>query len=1595
MAASSRYPQPTTPPLGQGQQLQPRTPVSPSSTFAVSPYRQPSHRHDAYDLNSQLVSPIMSRSPSIAGSDRYSIVSGLTSNTYLPGNPQNVNPPPSYVAPFGAAQVVSEHRTPGRRRASSDEEDGQASKSRNEVRFSSPALELVNNFLDQLLFSILSAARSTNLHALRPAVTEVLKARLARDAIASAEEELQELLAGGEEEEEDNTKQNAAEGNRSWDLELVWKRTRLRVMVYMRLGEMEDEDEERYIKEEELFHGTERRFSQTSGLVSWAAAIFLTGVLEYVAEQTLQVAGTPSLEEEKQKPVAVDDYDVEKVALNSTLGRLWRTWRKSLRTTAAAPSTDTHRFSRLSNENFYSTMGRGMVGDAPSPRMMLDEVPEMQHPEHVLASNIPLPMGDRQRDVDEIEVPGLARDPEANGATENSKPATARRNSFTHSLARTTIGGLPTPASSSPAERMVSSKRPGFNRQRSMSVPTPARTPVTSEDLRRLHTPGAYPETPAVERMQPFEEEGKEEYIPGAFLETPAVEKDQPLEEARQDEHMSGLSSDVPAVEKDQAVEEARQEEHTPGISSDTSAADKDQPLEEDRQEEQKASAQEMAPHRRASQDVKDLLDKVVNREPAEDSAEQNEHSEHHGLIGGALAGASAAAAGIAALVYGSKAEHEASLEGDNSVGDGRNIEELDKRKSMLDMKALIGSGQVIGEHETPEILHIRHVSLSQPETPPTMVRTGSNHSRKSVELKDPYRLGNVSGQELSQRSSMTRQQISDEGSEVPTVEDNGIGVARTSDVRVASPVPTMTPSPDEQDARESGRRPSRLVLGATSQRGNTTYSPTFQKPDSPKASPQGFLASRSLSSTTERPEFSDQIRQRSTDEQMRVVPIKVATKRRSIPGVAFTSAALTPTVEQNAHRQSWSAAVQHQREQQQDGGAARPFSVPAVPSVPAVHQQSAAPEMLVQDSSAVQQMASARHDEMKYERGPADAPVLTSASIRGPEDFDMFAQEGDTLKYARTPEPERDGPDGQLRSSRFPNREQVAELSSAPSVSRGRSAGPPLETGDTRKGRSSVRKQATSAVPDDITEREREEENDRKRESRRSISRPPPRNTSTHRRSGLIAREPQVQTESTRDFADWIRSTGPNKDQEVLPVLNPANRSTTSLHSLRSAHINGAASPRPSRSSSLVSQEPRERTKSLTQSVMIKNNIPPVPAVPAVSSKNRRSMRARTPTGEGDGNSELIDFIRSGPEQNGEHRISRSVAPFRSTMDSDQLKDMGDRINGNKPLDLRLNTSVGAAPSLPSARSQSSLKAPSSNRNSTNTRAGALLANNANTTNHPAHSGQRQRLPEHAVGGKSALSTTEAGPTPVRKRHRNKDPYSIDPDEDDQDDLLTALPKGKHREESIADFLNNNEPPKDNAPRPLVNRASVQPKSVLNKSRANSISSQRSANPNAVEAATGARTRSMQSPSGARPGSSGARSVQSTASGPRAPGNRPYSQVSAGAPPIPVANRPKMEPRTPGASTKPTQNGVPNREPSTKKNSTKDLVEFFKNSGPDDDDKSAPAPIVGRQSKLNPKDAEKARKKAEKDSLKNQTEKKLSFFQRLMGRKKTWLDMP
>lgn len=302
-------------------------------------------------------------SPSSPTSVSSSIVSdnSMTKSAFLMPTP-TVLPSPAYVAFAAASQLATDNHVQQSQQQQASEGAPEAGFERGGVLFTEQALALINAFLDELLYSFLCNARSTSLLHLETAVENVLKGKLAQLALDSAHNELEDLLA----EEDDVEPPGTPSGDDSLsqeEIDLVFKRSRLRIMVYMRLGEMEDEDEERYIQREVDMQpiGNSKRFSNSSRMVPWSAAIFLTSILEFIAEQciafsgenayrrlklrrTKQMPGFPGLGPDVEERVYVDEHDVEKLALNSILTRLWRIWRKNLRARprsrfAGAPST--------------------------------------------------------------------------------------------------------------------------------------------------------------------------------------------------------------------------------------------------------------------------------------------------------------------------------------------------------------------------------------------------------------------------------------------------------------------------------------------------------------------------------------------------------------------------------------------------------------------------------------------------------------------------------------------------------------------------------------------------------------------------------------------------------------------------------------------------------------------------------------------------------------------------------------------------------------------------------------------------------------------------------------------------------------------------------------------------------------------------------------------------------------------------------------------------------------------------------------------------------------------------------------------------------
>ena len=350
----------------------------------------------------------------------------ISSASSLVSPPVSSKPDPAYIAAAAASQII----TSAHESQLHDWFEEGISQPKIETALVSPAsLSLVNAFLDQLLYSFLASARSTSLASLRPAVSEVLKPRLAKEAIAGADEELEEFLGGGDEEEL-SVFHNGQEPSGHWDLEPVWKRTRLRCMVYTRLGDMEEEDEEMYIEQEHLGDGDsgQRRMSRDVGIVSPAVAIFLTSILEFIGEHSLMIAGEAaysriySKRSGSNRPnssqltgwerVVVEQTDMEKIAFNSTLGRLWRCWRKRIRSPNASMSRPLSRgslYRKVSLRSLNSPNSRkSSVGTMdgldyaadPTLRPSVAEVLSKDEP-----GSIALPM--TENDIEEIEVPGF------------------------------------------------------------------------------------------------------------------------------------------------------------------------------------------------------------------------------------------------------------------------------------------------------------------------------------------------------------------------------------------------------------------------------------------------------------------------------------------------------------------------------------------------------------------------------------------------------------------------------------------------------------------------------------------------------------------------------------------------------------------------------------------------------------------------------------------------------------------------------------------------------------------------------------------------------------------------------------------------------------------------------------------------------------------------------------------------------------------------------------------------------------------------------------------------------------------------------------
>ncbi|KAI9813603.1 MAG: hypothetical protein M1827_003673 [Pycnora praestabilis] len=1295
--------------------------------------------------------PQLTRSQS-ASSDRPS-PSSLTS---LVAPPTLTNPDPAYIAATTASHIVkSNHPAFHSQHWENDPSTQSPSK---EPMVSPASLKLVNSFLDQLLYSFLSTARSTSFVALRSAISEVLKPKLARDAMAGADQELQDLGIG-----EDEEVQHSEHGqglSRYWDLDVAWKRIRLQCMVYTRLGDMEEEDEEVYIAQEQLesSSGVRSPTSDHAGIASPTVAIFLTDVLEYIGEQALVAAGqaayhrsqlkraNPNDQHTVQPPnsiaerMIVGELDTEKIALNATLGRLWRTWRKHVRSPnlstsrSLSPESDYWRksYPALSVARSRSNSASAVDGSkdqglshGTSVAEVLNEIP---------AANVSLPINDD--DVEEIEVPGLAIRNEEDREGTLAKGANTTQRPRSMMVFPPFSIDLPTPSLSPPHIPNNVSQHPEslgspIQRSRSRSLPTPGATPFVSPSMKVLD----HSETT-----------------------TPPQASEGPHEPARHD-----------AIEA-QAL-------------SGTAVGKKTDP-----------------------DDTRSLKEHV---------------EEHKGLVAGVLAGATAIG------LYGTAAIGSAAIAGiaAAAVGEAPEATTNDIQDPSTPVKLSF-------QNEEPEILETTRVSFEEPSTPVELVRTRSrgNSSVRSGTVADVPQVESI--EEEAHLPGTVEEADEDLGA---------IGVARTSDVPVAafplSPHTIAGRASQEQPMQGEGsrekfrnegqsaddiawrdRRSSRLVFAAPPGL-RSAWSPENILPLAGETRsgasnisfatvPQTSLPNNSAPPLAPLRELAEVAAESPTGNSMTDISPEAHDAESSpdsepmLNGHSPWSDHYASSIYSHSKHPSNGSKLSDQRHLSAHqppvnldrAAVQRVYTTPMAAPEPTsakdrmsdgfnLDKRPNSGSQTSQVSNKLKGLIARQHDDGEKDSQQARVSSDGSSSVAAQQDdkqrsFEQLINSDQTIQYTLTPQNmrEMESPDSPRWASPRPGTAELADFlkSTGPQTE-----DPPRPT----TSRSIISLKGTNGLRahplNDSRSQVIQPSTPIKSQFGSSIS-----TSSNPIISPQVVgpREARYEKESTRDFADFIRSTGPKRDS-VAAVGDSDSRPATAVQ----------VQQRPAVTSRSISSPDSTHTQ-ITKSTSGLEPTTPQTSITTDRSGPRKRLQARSATvGHGD-TSALIDFIRQGPPGNhptGDGQASRIATPSGSMMNPNGTRAGSHGLTGSR---------IVSANSLASTHGSSSQA--KSVQSSVNSRTGLL---------------EKRSLPVNQSNGVTAPSRSVDAPQPARKQRRVRDPYAIDTDSDEEAHVV-AVSKPRREEESLMDFLRNVPPPDKSPVSPVLETTTKQSPKTLQK---------------------------------------------------------------------------------------------------------------------------------------------------------------------------------
>jgi hypothetical protein len=1264
------------------------------------------------ELSLHGASPRTARSHSIS-SDRPS----LTGYGGLLSPPVSTTPEPAFIAASAASQIVT------------NDHDSQADAwfdqhgiepSGETALVAPPALKLVNRFLDQLLFNFLSISRSTSLASLRPAVGEVLKPKLAKDAISGADQELHEYLGGGEDEEL-LAFHNGLEPSGDWDLELVWKRTRLRCMVYSSLGDMEEEDEDFYTEQEQLDGppGSNNRFSNNPGVVSPAVAIFLTSILEFMGEQVLVVAGQAayhrlrakheredkegtSTHSEIAERVVVEEADMERVALDRTLGRLWRGWKKRIR----SPTTSVSMSRSFSRESLLSQAQASRAASI-APEDNMEENAERPSIEavatmatHEYAAGIPLPI--TANDVREIEIPGLAKQSDDEDDAESEEDVVQEKQRPKSLMIFTSLTGeeMLTPTSSQPHNPLFLASA---GRKRSHSLPSPAPLLYTSPSSKRPKTG---------------------------------------LDENSEDQEMTEY---VAADE----------------VSGDQVAA-------------------------KAEESQSEEVDK-----------ETEQPNGSKGLVAGVIAGATAfgaaAVAGIAAAATGQAPQTELGNKEETDV------EEEEEPQIMTSSRVSIGGRVSPDEGKAPSrqasiransVHSLRLIDVASPARsrhgsvdgsdyiagrPVIVSRPSSIHSpidaatprvaspvSRSVNASPLARAGsqmsarharNSAGDSISEEKEVHET----ESAPMTAVPTEIAAAMQGVDVRESSTSNQFVP---QSVSREAAPPSAAFVLsaapGARNARGTT--SPPVNEQQSSKPTSNLGVNSKALGLDSGVPPLTP-LREMmegapdTSDEASSIAP--------STDAQSFSEHGI------NGHSPSVSASSQaHNLRDPPRSVRPHAASIPRSSPPRSSRDDQKKPQRAIHTSGSGSGSSSASHKLKPVRTSEESAPNATEDKSQS---FEQLIRSDQTIQYTLTPQNMRNIEVGSLLHEHGTQANNFKGTPESP-----RFAAPPVILNPQDGPRPPTSRSHSSSVSKYTGLHSNPLADTSKSIKSAKVSKPaPPAAANTGARLRPNAPQPRdarVERESMGDLAEFISSTAPPGGYEPLPP-----RSAPVVNGHRG--MNGTA----------------RNVSGSTPRIGTATSLPRR----AESSAGRSKLQARDAVvPRGDSISDLIDFVRSGPQlEKEDHRIPRTVAPFRTTMDSDQMSGAV----GGKAIDA----------SLPDPRYS---QASASMHSSINSQSALLTS--SSKMNKPLPTQKSNDFDDEDM-------------MPKRKTRRVRDMYQIDfSDEEEEYEAMTNSRPKPIKEESLAEFLANVPPPPDSSPAPIYDPASMRGSKIKKKSSSPSLMS-------------------------------------------------------------------------------------------------------------------------------------------------------------------------